>query len=219
MSKKNSNNNHGENENRLERIKNIVEIGVLVVTLAITIFTSHIAYQTKISAENERFSNRMELASELIFDYITLTEYASKSLCYLGGGIDNANEDYLELHSEKIEQLKKNILAYGSEELVCLFFDSYNNLIDNFERGNMDFESNQEYFFAMPLIAAYIKYDLTGELVNPSYFYESLMVELNKAKKPVDFDEKMRQMNNKLVEEYNLPKELKWKNVDKVYNE
>jgi hypothetical protein len=33
------------------------------------------------------------------------------------------------------------------------------------------------------LIASYIKYDLTGEIVNPSIFYNSIMTELKKLEK------------------------------------
>lgn len=79
--------------------------------------------------------------------------------------------------------MKKKIIAYGSTELVNLFFDSYNDVLIKIENDANDIDSFKSYFYYIPLIASYIKYDLTGEIVNPSIFYNSIMTELKELEK------------------------------------
>lgn len=65
-------------------------------------------------------------------------------------------------------------------------------------------------------LASCIKYDLTGEEVNPSIFYNSFMKELKKleeAKGMEKFHETMIITNNKLVKKYNLSNKFIWKEV------
>lgn len=64
------------------------------------------------------------------------------------------------------------------------------------------------------LLASCIRYDLTGEKVNPSIFYNSSMRELKTleaASGMEDFHEKMISTNDELVEKYGLPKKFIWK--------
>lgn len=65
----------------------------------------------------------------------------------------------------------------------------------------------------MPLIASYIKYDLTGEIVNPSIFYNSIMTELKKLEKAQgmeNFHSEMINTNNLLIQKYHLSKDFVW---------
>lgn len=65
----------------------------------------------------------------------------------------------------------------------------------------------------MPLIASYIKYDLTGEIVNPSIFYNSIMTELKeleKAQGMENFHSEMINTNNLLIQKYHLSKDFVW---------
>lgn len=65
----------------------------------------------------------------------------------------------------------------------------------------------------MPLIASYIKYDLTGEIVNPSIFYNSIMTELKeleKAQGMQNFHSEMINTNNLLIQKYHLSKDFVW---------
>ena len=81
------------------------------------------------------------------------------------------------------------------------------------KRSN-DLESYKYYFYSMPLLASCIRYDLTGEKVNPSIFYNSSMRELKTleaASGMEDFHEKMISTNDELVEKYGLPKKFIWK--------
>lgn len=65
----------------------------------------------------------------------------------------------------------------------------------------------------MPLIASYIKYDLTGEIVNHSIFYNSIMTELKeleKAQGMQNFHSEMINTNNLLIQKYHLSKDFVW---------
>lgn len=65
----------------------------------------------------------------------------------------------------------------------------------------------------MSLIASYIKYDLTGETVNPSIFYNSIMTELKeleKAQGMQNFHSEMINTNNLLIQKYHLSKDFVW---------
>ena len=122
--------------------------------------------------------------------------------------------NYMQMHSEELENIKGKIAAYGSTELVNLFFDSYNSIQMKLENGKGDLESYKYYFYSMPLLASCIRYDLTGEKVNPSIFYNSSMRELKTleaASGMEDFHEKMISTNDELVEKYGLPKKFIWK--------
>lgn len=169
--------------------------------------------------KEQRFSNRLELADDMINEYISLSEEASKAVLYIIAESNGyANEcqslaDSPRKHASQLEEMKKKILAYGSTELVNLFFDSYNDVRIKIESDANDFDSFKSYFYYMPLIASYIKYDLTGEIVNPSIFYNSIMTELKeleKAQGMENFHSEMINTNNLLVQKYHLSKDFVW---------
>lgn len=169
--------------------------------------------------KEQRFSNRLELADDMINEYISLSEEASKAVFYIIAESNGYANEYQGLadsqrkHVSQLEEMKKKILAYGSTELVNLFFDSYNDVRIKVENDANDFDSFKSYFYYMPLIASYIKYDLTGEIVNPSIFYNSIMTELKeleKAQGMENFHSEMINTNNLLVQKYHLSKDFVW---------
>lgn len=169
--------------------------------------------------KEQRFSNRLELADDMINEYVSLSEEASKAVFYIIAESNGYANEYQSLadsqrkHVSQLEEMKKKILAYGSTELVNLFFDSYNDVRIKVENDANDFDSFKSYFYYMPLIASYIKYDLTGEIVNPSIFYNSIMTELKeleKAQGMENFHSEMINTNNLLVQKYHLSKDFVW---------
>lgn len=169
--------------------------------------------------KEQRFSNRLELADDMINEYISLSEEASKAVFYIiaeSNGYANKYQSLVDSqrkHVSQLEEMKKKILAYGSTELVNLFFDSYNDLRIKVDSDANDFDSFKRYFYYMPLIASYIKYDLTGEIVNPSIFYNSIMTELKKLEKAQgmeNFHSEMINTNNLLIQKYHLSKDFVW---------
>lgn len=169
--------------------------------------------------KEQRFSNRLELADDMINEYISLSEEASKAVFYIIAESNGYANEYQSLadsqrkHVSQLEEMKKKILAYGSTELFNLFFDSYNDVRIKVENDANDFDSFKSYFYYMPLIASYIKYDLTGEIVNPSIFYNSIMTELKeleKAQGMENFHSEMINTNNLLVQKYHLSKDFVW---------
>ena len=180
-------------------------------------------YQINSTLVEQKFSNRLELADNLMSEYISLSEYASKATYYLVADANGESDEliktdynypnYVQMHSEALENIKGKIAAYGSAELVYLFFDSYNEIQVMMEKGDIDFESYKNYLYSMPLIASSLRYDLTGENINPSVFYDSFMRELKLlelANGMNDFHKKMISTNNELVKKYNLSKEFIW---------
>lgn len=202
-------------------LKEKIEIGTSVISMLSIFFGMWFGfYQIKSTLLEQRFSNRLELADDLMSKYISLSEYASKAAFYLVADANDQAKNFKEYsgcvkkHMEELEKIKSKIAAYGSAELVSLFFDSYNDIQLKIETRRIDFASCRNYFHSMPLIASCIKYDLTGEEVNPSIFYNSFMKELKKleeAKGMEKFHETMIITNNKLVKKYNLSNKFIWK--------
>lgn len=173
----------------------------------------------KSTLKEQRFSNRLELAGDMINEYISLSEEANKAVLYTVAESNGyANEcqslaDSPRKHASQLEEMKKKIMAYGSTELVNLFFDSYKDVLIKMENDANDFDSFKSYFYYMPLIASYIKYDLTGEIVNLSIFYNSIMTELKKLEKAQgmeNFHSEMINTNNLLIQKYHLWKDFVW---------
>ena len=169
--------------------------------------------------KEQRFSNRLELADDMINEYISLSEEASKAVFYIIAESNGYANEYKSLsdsprkHSSQLEEMKKKIMAYGSTELVNMFFDSYNDLRIKVDSDVNDFDSFKSYFYYMPLIASYIKYDLTGEIVSPSIFYNSFMAKLKELEKEQgmeNFHLEMINTNNLLIQKYHLSKDFVW---------
>lgn len=202
-------------------LKDKIEIITMVIGAICTIITLWFGFaQIKSTLKEQRFSNRLELADDMVNEYISLSEEAGKAAFYIVADANNQAEKYKEYsdsgekHAEALEKMKNKILAYGSTSLVSLFFDSYNDVQVKIKNGKENFESYKNYFYYMPLIAAYIKYDLTGEKVNPSIFYNSCMKELKNLEVAIgmeDFHEKLIYTNNQLVKKYRLSNEFIWK--------
>lgn len=156
----------------------------------------------------------------MIAAQLTILKVSEKAAFYLVADANDQAKNFKEYsgcvkkHMEELEKIKSKIAAYGSAELVSLFFDSYNDIQLKRETRRIDFASCRNYFHSMPLIASCIRYDLTGEEVNPSIFYNSFMRELKKleeAKGMEKFHETMIITNNKLVKKYNLSNKFIWK--------
>lgn len=210
---------------KIEKSKNLIELIIMFITAICTVIGVYLGFaQINSILKEQRFSNRLELADDLMSEYMTLSSHGSKAVFYLVADangeadelikIDSNYPNYMQMHSEELENIKGKIAAYGSTELVNLFFDSYNSIQMKLENGKGDLESYKYYFYSMPLLASCIRYDLTGEKVNPSIFYNSSMRELKTleaASGMEDFHEKMISTNDELVEKYGLPKKFIWK--------
>lgn len=206
-------------------IKNHAEIVLKFISALGVIYSIFFGFnQINLSIKNQRFSNRLELADDLLSEYIELSGYASKAVFYMVADangeaeklieIDSNYPNYVQMHVEALESIKEKIMAYGSSELVYLFCESYSDVQIERENEQVDFNSLVNYFYSMPLIASYIKYDMTGEMVNPSVFYNLFMMEMKELEQVngmENFHQEMISRNNELVEKYDLPKEFIWK--------
>ena len=218
-----------ELKDTIDIITSIIEASGTIVGAVGAIVAIYFGFkQISLTLTEQRFSNRLELADDLMGEYVSLSNHASKALFYLVADangeanklieMDGNYPQYIQMHSEELENIKGKIVAYGSTELVYLFFDSYNEIQMELKNRKMDFESLKKYFYSMPLIASYLKYDLTGEVVNPCVFYDSFMPELKVLEVAVgmeDFHEKMVSTNNELVKRYNLSQKFIWEETKK----
>lgn len=216
-------------QKKIEVVTSIVEaVGTIIGAIGAIVAIYLGLNQINLTITEQRVSNRLELVDDLMSEYMSLSSYASKAVLYLVADangeadklikMDSNYPNYMQMHSEELENIKGKIVAYGSAELVYLFFDSYNSILMNLENGTGDFESYEDYFYSMPLIASCIRYDLTGEKINPSVFYNSSMRELKSMEAEngmEDFHEKMIFTNDKLVEKYDLPKVFIWEETRK----
>lgn len=200
-----------------KEIVEMIAMGIGAIGTVVSVFVS--LDKINSTLKEQRFSNRLELADDMINEYISLSEEASKAVLYIiaeSNGYANKCQslaDSPRKHASQLEEMKKKIMSYGSTELVNLFFDSYNDVRIKVENDANDFDSFKSYFYYMPLIASYIKYDLTGEIVNPSIFYNSIMTELKeleKAQGMENFHSEMINRNNLLIQKYHLSKDFVW---------
>lgn len=202
-------------------LKDKIEIITMIIGTICTVISIYFGFaQINSTLKKQRFSHRLGLADDLVSKGILLSEEGSKAILYLvadankQAGIYNSYSNSMKKHAELLEEIKNKIMAYGSTELVNLFFDSYNDIRGMLENGRKDFESFKKYFYTLPLIASYIKYDLTGEYVNPSLFYNSFMRELKRlevADGMKNFHREMVCTNNEFVKKYKLSNKFIWK--------
>lgn len=207
-----------------DQIIRIIEIVIDVIGTFLVIITIYIGLkQIKAMFEQIKLSKRLDLAENMISEYLYLTECASKSLLYLVAQANNEAKNvnilksYPKKHAEILDEMKNKVLSYGSSTLVQLFDYSYSYTMKMLEMGKGDIVSYQRYLYTLPLITAYIKYDLTGEIVNPSIIFAYAMKEIKKletAKGMSNYHREMIELNDNLVDKFNLPKKFLWKEYD-----
>lgn len=121
-------------------------------------------------------------------------------------------EKYNDEQSALLDELTGLIVAYGSEEAISIFAEFYYPLRE-FVSAAKAGESNEfdewiEMYYSLPLLMAIVKYDTTGELINPSVMLRFLMPEFETINPSIM--EELVIKNNKLVIEYKLDNNFKW---------
>ena len=108
-----------------KEIFEMIVMGIGAIGTVVSIFVS--LDKINSTLKEQRFSNRLELADDMINEYISLSEEASKAALYIIAESNGyANEcqslaDSPRKHASQLEEMKKKIMAYGSTELVNLF--------------------------------------------------------------------------------------------------
>lgn len=207
-----------------DQIIKIIEIVIEIVGTFLVVLTIFVGFkQIKAMFEQSKLSKRLELAEDMVSEYLSLIECANKSLFYFVAKANNeakkinSFKDYPRQHREKLQKMKNKILAYGSSTLIQLFDYSYSWSKEMSERGKGDIDSYKQYLYMLPLTAAYIKYDITGETVNPSIVYAYSMDEIRKlevANGMENYHKEMIELNDNLVHKFNLPNDFLWKESD-----
>ena len=77
-------------------LKEKIEIGTSVISMLSIFFGMWFGfYQIKSTLLEQRFSNRLELADDLMSKYISLSEYASKTAFYLVADANDQAKNFL----------------------------------------------------------------------------------------------------------------------------
>lgn len=111
---------------------------------------------------------------------------------------------------EEIEKIPPLLIAYGSEKSIMLFNVFYSYFKEAKEKnGNVPFDEWKTIYYCLPLLVSLVKYDATGEIVNPAVMYEYLMPEFERFIPPIT-DEVIKK-NDEYVKKLKLSKKFKWK--------
>ena len=104
------------------------------------------------------------------------------------------------------------VVAYGSEEAISIFAEFYYPLrefVSAAKAGEaIDFNDWVEMYYSLPLLLSIVKYDTTGELINPSVLLEFLMPEFKTINLPIM--KALVDKNNDLVIKYKLDNDFNW---------
>ena len=102
----------------------------------------------------------------------------------------------LEKYANRADELYIQIFSHGSETTVKLFAGLCEDVREN--------TVSVETFFTLPLMISQMKYETTGQIINPKIIQENLMPELT------IFQLGIQSMTNDLIEEYDLSDKFKW---------
>lgn len=116
--------------------------------------------------------------------------------------------------SQLLDELTKYIVAYGSEKAIAVFGEFYyplRNYVNKTEAvKNVHLNEWIVMYYSLPLLMSVVKFDVTGELVNPSVMLEFLMPEFKTISPSIMKDLVVR--SDELIEKYELDAAFKWRN-------
>ena len=69
---------------KIEKSKNLIELIIMFITAICTVIGVYLGFaQINSTLKEQRFSNRLELADDLMSEYMTLSSHGSKAVFYL----------------------------------------------------------------------------------------------------------------------------------------
>lgn len=185
---------------------NLIEItGVLLTICAIVISIWQFGKSVNHSIIEGRQQMALEKTSELPLQVSEFCANASNVAAGIFVGQDNlTSEQKLEYDNSKKREdellpiIKNSIMAYGSNDAIKIFthFESY---INNPKVQQISVEA----YYIIPLLLAQVKMDVTGEVINPLIFLNSLMPQFkehnDKAKEYINIIIRNLNLSNKLI--------------------
>ena len=136
--------------------------------------------------------------SEYIEDLVQFTRDSSLIAAKIATGFpEELLAGDLEKYANRADELYIQIFSHGSETTVKLFAGLCEDVREN--------TVSVETFFTLPLMISQMKYETTGQIINPKIIQENLMPELT------IFQMGIQSMTNELIKEYDLPNKFKWK--------
>lgn len=99
---------------------------------------------------------------------------------------------------DEIKQIRKKIISYGSKELIIIY-SSYQQFTYKMSNTSTNEDDKKEMFAYIGLLVSQLKYDITGETINPSYYFKMVINEFyDKENFFSDVDKKVNEINNRL---------------------
>ena len=184
----------------------IQSVGILLTLVVIGVSISQFSKNVSNSISQAKKQTALEQTSELPLQVSEFCINASNVATVIvltenGIDIDAAIEAEFKASKEKQDELlpiiKNNILAYGSNDALQLFIE--------FEKGISNSDKNQidiNVYYLLPLLLSQVKMDVTGEVVDPMNFLNSLMPQFK------EHNTRAKEYINELIIDLNLDKEL-----------
>lgn len=201
-------------------ISDIIDAVGVVATLLGIIFAVYSTNRTIRSSFTQiQKTNMIEKTSELPLKIFEFTRVATAAFaCGANIASDSISEEdrscfqkqfqeYDKTQSKLLDEIIPMLLAYGSENTIEIFnefFMPLREMVNNPEDVKM-IEDVMSIYSKLPLICSLIKYDVTGEITNPSIIFKTQMSSFSGYQK----DFKME--TNNLIDKRKLPEGFKWK--------
>lgn len=166
--------------------------------IALAIVTLFLAYTVNTSIKDYQNAQKVSNSSEIVRELVDFTRDSSK----LAPSIASGNQSEIELdariaeYDKKADALFSLLLTNGSAKSI----EVYSEFVSDVRNS-----PTTETFFILPLLVSQVKYEATGEVINPKLIQENLMPEFAMWK------DQMKACTNDLIVQYNLSNKLLWK--------
>ena len=85
---------------KIEKSKNLIELIIMFITAICTVIGVYLGFaQINSTLKEQRFSNRLELADDLMSEYMTLSSHGSKAVFYLVADANGEADELIKIDS------------------------------------------------------------------------------------------------------------------------
>ena len=199
----------------------LVSCAGVLATCAVIAFGLHETNKTISNSFIEiQKTNIIEQTSALPIKLFEFSRNASLAFATLANSTDsNISEDerkefrddfekYDAIQSSLLNEIQPLILSYGSKESINIFNDFFLSLRalvnKDTENGTAHIKEWLPIYAQLPLLMSVVKYDVTGDIINPSVMFDLYMPEFSNK-----VDEFYTQ-TNQIIKKYDLDEEFMW---------
>ena len=185
---------------------NLIDIAGVVLTLsAIIISVRQFAKSVNNSILEAKKQMAIEQTSALPLQVTQFCSCASDVAVGIVMGLnyldENLKSEYMESRQKQdklLPEIKERIFAYGSRDAIKIFM-RFESIILN----PINNEFSIDAYYLLPLLITQVKMDVTGEKINPLWFFNSLMPQFEK------HNDKAKEYINKAIDDMKLDSKVK----------